>query len=110
MSAARKDKIISMLKKITADFLKEVGNKEFLITVTGFEVSKDLKRAFVKISVYPETKEEDAINIIKNKRKELRNFAMSKTKMKMTPAFDFEVDKGEKNRQRIDKLLYDIKE
>ena len=73
-------------------------------------MSSDLKNATLRISVYPDTSEKEIFSELSRKKNALHKYVVSKTKMKVTPKFEFEIDKGEKNRQRIDKLLYDIKE
>ena len=110
MNASRKDRVTSMLKRLVSDFLKQEANADALITVTSLDISSDLKNATIRISIYPDGKENGVLPALKKKKKSLREFVMSKTKMKVVPKFQFEIDKGEKNRQKIDKLLYDIKE
>jgi len=101
----RQEKIKELIKELAAQFLQEESNYTSLITVTNADVSKDLKRSTVYVSVYPESAEESALNFLKRKRKGLKEFFKSKAKMKSIPFFDFELDKGEKNRQKIDELL-----
>ena len=105
MSTLRQEKIKELIKGLAAQFLQEESNYTSLITVTDTNVSRDLKRSTIFVTVYPESAEESALNFLKRKRKGLKNFVKSKAKMKIIPFFDFEIDKGEKNRQRIDELL-----
>ncbi len=79
-----------------------------LITVTDANISKDLKKATIFITVLPESSEESALNFAKRKRSDLRNFIKTKLQMKILPFLDFEIDKGEKNRQRIDELSQNL--
>lgn len=76
-----------------------------IITITHIETSKDLKSAKIFISIFPEGEELAIMNLLKAKIKELREFIGSKIKMKFLPHLEFEVDKGEKERQKIEKLL-----
>jgi len=75
-----------------------------LITVTGTKISSDLKKATIFLSVYPEESRESALNFIKRKRSDFKKFAKKKIRIKQVPFFDFEIDMGEKNRQRMDEL------
>ncbi|OGD66741.1 hypothetical protein A2442_01295 [Candidatus Campbellbacteria bacterium RIFOXYC2_FULL_35_25] len=100
----RQEKVTELLKSLAAQFLQNESNYTSLITVTSADVSKDLKRATIFITVYPTAGEESALNFVKRKRKDFKSFAKSKLKMKSVPFFDFEIDKGEKNRQRIDEI------
>ena len=101
----RTDQVKELLKGLAAQFLQEESNRTAMITVTNADVSNDLKQATIYITVYPTSGEESALNFVKRKRRAFRNFAKPKLHMKNIPFFDFEIDKGEKNRQRIDELL-----
>lgn len=100
----RQDKIRENIKNITAQFLEAESNRTSLITVTGSNVSSDLKKATVFISVLPDSEEEAVLNFVKRKRKDLRHYLQNKLKMRSIPFLDFEIDYGEKNRRRIDEL------
>ena len=103
----RQDKIKDLLKGMAADFLQSESNYTSLITVTNADVSADLKRATIFVTVFPEDSEKDALNFLKRKRKGLKEFVKSKAHLRRIPFFDFEIDKGEKNRQLIDSLVLD---
>lgn len=81
---------------------ESTGNS--LITVTDANISKDLKKATIFITVLPEAGEDSALNFAKRKRSAIRNFIKTKLQMRMLPYLDFEIDQGEKNRQKIDEL------
>lgn len=105
MAQLRQEKVKNLMKDFAADFLQSESNYTSLITVTNADMSPDLKRATIFVTIYPETSEESALNFLKRKRKDFKEFVKSKTRMKSIPFFDFEIDRGEKNRQRIDELL-----
>ncbi len=105
MPSLRQEKVKELMKGLAAQFLQSESNYTSLITVTDVNISSDFKRATVFVTVYPEDSEASALNFLKRKRKGLKSYVKSKTKMKVIPFFDFEIDKGEKNRQRIDELL-----
>lgn len=100
----RQEKVKELIKELAAQFLQNESNYTSLITVTNADVSPDLKRATIFVTIYPENNEESALNFLKRKRKDFKEFAKSKARMKSIPFFDFEIDKGEKNRQLIDEL------
>lgn len=104
----RQEKVRENIKNITAQFLEKESNRTSLITVTDTNVSKDLKKATVLITVLPDTQEQSALDFVKRQRSALRHFLQSKLKMRVTPFLDFAIDKGEKNRQRIDELSLDL--
>jgi len=101
----RNEKIGNLVKELSAQFLGRENNKTSLITVTSCSTSPDLKRATIFITVLPDSKEHDALDFAKRKRKELREFLKKNMEIKIIPFIDIEIDKGEKNRQKIDELL-----
>ena len=102
---SRRDKLSSLIKEISAQFLERESNHSSLITVTNCSVSEDTKKATVYITVLPEEKEKAAIGFAKRKRSELRDKIKKSLNVKIIPYIDIEIDMGEKNRQRIDELL-----
>jgi len=104
----RQNKVKDNIRNIVAQFLERESNGTSLITVTGANVSKDLKKATIFISVLPESGEESALNFVKRRRKDVRSYLKKKLEMRSIPFLDFEVDLGEKNRQRIDELSQDL--
>ncbi|MDD2935567.1 MAG: ribosome-binding factor A [Candidatus Pacebacteria bacterium] len=108
MSILRQDKVKELIRNQAAQFLQEESNYTSLITVTDTSVSKDFKKATIFVTVYPETSEESVMNFLKRKRRDFKEFIKPKVKMKRIPFFDFEIDRGEKNRQRIDEISHKI--
>ena len=87
-----------------AFFLTHEASKESLITVTRAEVSPDLKNITIFMSVLPTEQEKPALAFAKRKRSDFRNYLKTKSALGRIPTIDFEIDYGEKNRQRIDDL------
>ncbi len=104
----RQNKVKENIRNITAQFLEMESNRLSLITVTDANVSKDLKKATIFVSVLPESKEESALNFLKRKRSDARNYLRNRLDMRTIPFLNFELDYGEKNRQRIDELSQDM--
>lgn len=101
----RNEKIGVLVKELAATFLGRQNNRTSLITVTSCNTSPDLKRATIFITVLPENKERVALEYAKRNRPELREFLKKNMQTKVIPFIDIEIDKGEKNRQKIDELL-----
>lgn len=101
----RKEKLIILIKELSAKFLNSKDNKTSLITVTTASISNDFKKATVFLTVLPETKETEVLNFAKRQRKELRNFLKKNMPIKNVPFIEIEIDQGEKNRQRVEQLL-----
>ncbi|OGZ04091.1 MAG: hypothetical protein A2648_02920 [Candidatus Lloydbacteria bacterium RIFCSPHIGHO2_01_FULL_41_20] len=103
-NSSRQDKVSEQLRRIAADFLEMESNKKSLITVTRATVSKDLKGSTIFITVLPENYENSALGFAKRNAGEFRDYVKSKIKLRVLPFFSFEIDKGEKIRQKIDEM------
>jgi len=98
----KEEKLKSAIREIAARFMQRESNGQSLITITDTQVSKDGKYVNILFTVLPEEKEADALDFSKRKRSEFRDFVKSELKLGRIPMFDFEIDKGEKHRQKID--------
>ena len=103
-NSSRQDKVSEQLRRIAADFLEMESNKKSLITVTRTTISKNFSSATIFITVLPESYENTALSFAKRNAGEFRNYVKSKMKLRVLPFFTFEIDKGEKTRQKIDEL------
>jgi ribosome-binding factor A len=101
----RNEKLANLIKEMGAQFLERESNNTSLITVTSCTVSPDTKRATIFITVLPDEKEHDALDFVKRKRGELREHLKKSLRIKIIPFIDIQIDRGEKNRQKIDELL-----
>ena len=100
----RQEKVRENIKNLVAQFLGRESNRTSLITVTNADLSRDFKKSTIFITVLPDSSEKSALDFVKRQRSDIRSFVKSKLSMKTTPFLDFEIDYGEKNRQRIDEL------
>ena len=87
-----------------ADFLARESNRQSLVTVTRADMSPDMKNVTVFLTVLPESAEKPVLEFAKRSRSDFREFLKEKTRLHPVPTVDFELDHGEKNRQRIDDL------
>lgn len=101
----RQEKIESLLTQLAGTFLSHEAGPKSLITVTRVAYNEKTNHAVVCISVLPENREEDALAFAKRRSSDLRNFVKEHIKMRAVPVFDFLIDLGEKNRQRVDDIL-----
>ena len=107
MSERRQVQIAQELAHMAGDFLaREVANPRAngLITITRAELTPDLKNVTIFLSVLPHTFEESALKLAKRARSDLREYVKKHSILHPVPTVDFEIDYGEKNRQRIDDL------
>ena len=101
----RKEKVSNLIKELSANFLERENNHTSLITVTDCHTSPDLKKATIFITVLPDDKEHDALEFAKRKRGDLRAYIKKNLSIKNIPFLDIQIDRGEKNRQKIEELL-----
>lgn len=101
----RQEKMANLLKELSAQFLERESDNTSLITVTKAEVSPDFKKATIFITILPDNRESAAIAFAKRQRGELREYLKKNLTTKVVPFLEIELDKGEKNRQKIDELL-----
>lgn len=100
----RTERVRELLIHQAAEFLERESDRTTMITVTDAHISNNLSQATIFFTVYPEEKEDIALAFAKRQRGEFRAFVKKKLRMKRIPMFDFAIDKGEKNRQHIDRL------
>lgn len=92
------------LLHLAGQFLAREAGPQSLITATRAEISPDLKYITIFVSVFPESAERAAIDFCKRERSAFRDFVIEKSSLHYPPTIDFELDIGEKNRQKIDEL------
>lgn len=109
MARERGERLARTFQKLAAEFLKRESRGTTLITVTGATLSKDLRHANLLVSVYPDDNKTNTLSFLRKKRESLRGYIAAKTKMKFLPVFNFLVDHGPKEEERIEKLLSQIK-
>jgi ribosome-binding factor A len=94
-----------VIRELAARFLSIESNRTSLVTVTRVDLYNRGKNATILFTVLPESKEKAVLDFTKRKRAEFRDFMKKESKLPIIPFIDFEVDFGEKNRQRVDELV-----
>jgi ribosome-binding factor A len=100
----REEQLKEELMHLAGQFLAREAGLQSLITVTRSEMSPDMKFITIFISVFPESAEKAALDFCKRERSAFREYVLEKSALHFPPTIDFELDIGEKNRQRIDEL------
>ena len=100
----RTEKMKDIIRILAAKFLQIESNRTSLITVTDVLLSDDGKSAKILFSVFPEDKEKGVLDFVKRKRSDFRNYVTNNSRLMRIPFFDFILDIGEKNRQKIDRI------
>ena len=99
-----RERLQEALRETAAEFLVREAGRQSLITVTRAALAEDGKSATIFITVYPESAEESALSFANRRRREFADFFKTRVRGAATPHITFVVDKGEKNRQRLDEL------
>ena len=102
--SSRQKKFEELVRTIAGPLLAKETNGTSLITVTRADISADLKNCTIFVSVFPESSQDSALNFLKRKRREMKEEFKKKTRTRVIPFFDFEIDYGEKNRQMIEEI------
>lgn len=100
----RQEKIEALLARKVGEFLsREAGNMS-LMTVTRVAYNDKTKHATVFFTVFPESQEKTALAFVKRKSSDMREWIKEEVNMGSLPVFEFVIDIGEKNRQRVDDI------
>ncbi len=103
MNENRNERMQEIVREVAALFLAREANRNTLLTVTRTEISTDGKRVNIFLTVLPDSYEEQAVAFANRNRSEFSDFFKKKVKA-LPPHVEFVIDKGEKNRLRLDEL------
>lgn len=104
----RDDRLRDLVKGLAASFVQRETNGISLITITDVALADRGGRATIYFTVLPEEKVKGVLDFLKRKRAEFREYFMSNARIGRIPFFDFALDVGEKNRQKIDDISRNI--
>lgn len=93
---------------MAADFFSRESNRLSLITVTDVEIRSRGATAVILVTVLPENQEESAVEFMHRQLTDFKEYVKSHSKIQRIPFFDVAIDKGEKNRQRLDEIAKSI--
>lgn len=108
MNGEREQKIYGLFRRLAGKFISEETNHTSLITVTNLKGHDNLRGCTIFVTILPVEAEDTALDFLKRKRGEFRQYVKKNSRIKFIPTFDFEIDEGEKNRQRIDDVSRDL--
>lgn len=103
----KQERIKALLRNLASSFIrKEIDfGPGIILTVMRVETSRDLRNAKIFVSVFPEEKEKEILELLKKKLPELHNNLKEGLKIKFLPAVFFEIDKGSKLEREIEEVL-----
>ncbi len=102
------DSLKENIRELAADFISKNSNRQSLITVTDVEISNRGNQAVIKISVLPESEEKKAFEFVSRQMHDFKIYVQDKSRIGRIPFFSVQIDKGEKNRQKIDEITSKI--
>ena len=100
----RDEKLKVIVQTLAGEFIQRETNGTSLITITDVSIADRGARAIVFFTVLPADKQKAAYDFLKRQRSIFREYVMKHVRMRRIPFFDFEIDEGEKNRQKIDEI------
>jgi len=104
----RTDRVSDLLRAELSDLrLREVHDPRVkLASITEVDVTSDLRRAIVKVSVLGDDKQrEETIEGLRHARGFLRTELSHRLRTRATPELVFELDRGAEHSQKISDLL-----
>jgi ribosome-binding factor A len=99
------EKLENAITREAAMFFEREGNRQALITVTHTVLTKRGNGATLFISVFPENKEQAALDFVQRNLGELRKVLREKIRSRAIPSLKIVADHGEQQREHINALL-----
>jgi ribosome-binding factor A len=104
----RTDRLSDLLRaELSELILREIKDPRIkLVSLTGVDVTSDLRRAVVRVSVLgEESQREEAVEALRHARGFLRTELAHRLRTRVTPELVFELDRGAEHSQKISDLL-----
>lgn len=102
----RVEKFSSWFIRYAGKFIAErLSLENGLIGVSAVELDSGLTKVKVFITVYPETKEKEALEKLQKSAPDFYDYIKKFYRMKKLPQFEFGIDYGKKKQEHIEKIL-----
>ena len=104
----RTDRLSDLLRaELSELILREIKDPRIkLVSLTGVDVTSDLRRAVVRVSVLgEESQREEAVEALRHARGFLRTELAHRLRTRVPPELVFELDRGAEHSQKISDLL-----
>lgn len=109
MESTRKNKIDRLVQKELSDIFQKFTKTQggILISVTSVSVSSDLSIARVRLSIFPNEKQTEIIEMVKKSAKSIRYDLSQRTRhqLRQVPELTFYIDDSLDYLDNIDRLL-----
>jgi ribosome-binding factor A len=108
----RSERVGDLIREEVADLImyKLKDPRIGFVTVTGVEMTADLKLARVFVSIMKEEERELTLEILNSSKNFIRLNLSKRLRMKFIPAIEFRLDTSVEYGFKIDRLLKEIKE
>lgn len=108
----RSERVSDLIREEVADIImyRLKDPRIGFVTVTGVDLSVDLKLAKVYVSVLKEEERDLTLEILNSSKNFIRSALTKRLKMKFIPSITFRLDTSIDYGFKIDKLLKEIKE
>lgn len=108
MSKIKDEREASILTELAAQYIALEAGRTTLITPTRTELMKGRKNATIFVSVYPTEESEHALTFLTRHKDLFREYLKKTSRLAILPYITFEIDYGERNRQRLDELSREL--
>ncbi len=107
----RSQRVSDLLREEIADiiFFKLKDPRIGFFTVTGVDVTDDLKIAIVHVSILKDEEKQSTLGILQSSKSFIRSELSKRLKMKFIPSIDFRLDTSAEYGSRIEQLLSEIR-
>ncbi|MEW6052179.1 MAG: 30S ribosome-binding factor RbfA [Nitrospirota bacterium] len=107
----RSQRVSDLLREEVADIIiyKLKDPRIGFVTVTGVDVTDDLKMAFIYISIFKEEAKEATLGILNAAKSFVRSELAKRLRMKTIPSIEFRLDTSIDYGNRIEELLNEIR-
>ena len=108
----RSQRVSDLLRKEIADIIiyRLKDPRIGFITVTGVDVTDDIKLAKVYVSVFREGERKTTLEVLNSAKSFIRSELSKKLRMKFIPSIEFRLDTAIEYGNKIEELLKDIEE
>ena len=107
----RSQRVSDLLREEIADIItfKLKDPRIGFVTVTGVDVTEDIKMASVYVSVLRDEEKKSTIEILNAAKSFIRSELSKRLRMKFIPSIEFRLDVSAEYGSRIDRLLNEIR-
>ena len=111
MSYPRSARVAEAIREEVSEILSKLKDPRIeMITVTGVDISPDLRCAVIFASVMNASEKESTLKVLKKAKGHIRTELGKKLRLKFVPDLEFEWDESIEQGARISKILHHIHE